>query len=239
MQFLLNNEVQKISQVNTEQLVSETAKLYQSIFAMEPWNEAGIDSKGNPIEISRLHDGFTPFHSIQSISWRIREVIDSPESIFLISATQKKFTINSEILTSIQPISGEFVDELNPVEINKRQLFINGFLWATQMPTVDILITRGDFRIDQARVLIDSQRLQQQSIFINEMAIDKRFQQSNVGRKLKDMLEIELDSKKLPVFANAIMDSGAFKLFEQMGGRVISGPGVHDKESYVLSMKKY
>ena len=125
------------------------------------------------------------------------------------------------------------------MEINNQPLYVNGFLWATRMPTLDVLIDRGDFETSQASSIVRSCELDTECIFINELAIAREFQHSQIGRMLKEMLEKHLDKKRLPVFANTIVNSGAYKLFEQMGAMVLSGPGIHNRDGYVLSLKKY
>ena len=158
--------------------------------------------------------------------------------MLILSATNIPFQINTQILERVSPPIGEFLCESTPVNINKRQVYINGFLWVSEMPTKDILESRGDFSSSSALQFMHCNNLDINSLFINEMAVAKQFQQSDIGLNLKNILEYDLTNRNQTIFANILLHSGAFKLFSEMGGYIISGPGVHDKQDYVLSMRK-
>jgi len=238
MKLLYNQEVVRVVDLDVEQVSVATAQIYQSVFALDPWNEAGIDEYNKPITIADLTDDFTPYHTIDNIADKIRSVLSNTTNIFILSATDVPFKINTQILDRVSPPLGEFLSESKPVIINKRQVYINGFLWVSEMPTQDILESRGDFSSSSAMQFMHYNNLEANSLFINEMAVADRFQKSDIGRNLKNILGQDLITRKQTIFANTFVHSGAFRLFSEMGGYIISGPGVHEKQDYVLSMKQ-
>lgn len=238
MKLLYNQEVIRDVEFDFEQIAIATAQIYQAVFAEEPWNEAGIDENNKAIAIDDLVDNFTPYHTINSVAHKIKSLLSKSTSIVILSATNIPFQLNTQILERVSPPTGEFLCDCKPVSINKRQVYINGFLWASEMPTKDILESRGDFSSSSALQFMHCNNLDINSLFINEMAVAKQFQQSDIGLNLKNILEQDITNRKQTIFANILQNSGAFRLFSEMGGYIISGPGVHDKHDYVLSMRK-
>jgi len=92
MKFLNNSEVINVPSLTQEQadaLSLETAKLYQSIFALEPWNEVGLSNSGEILSLSQVSDNFTPFYYVQDVANRIKEVIQNPQTIIRASISNQ------------------------------------------------------------------------------------------------------------------------------------------------------
>jgi len=242
MKFLNNSEVINIPSLTIEQvdaLSLETAKLYQSIFALEPWNEVGLSNSGEILSLSQVSDNFTPFYYVQDVANRIKEVIQNPQNIFIASISNQAYPINQDLLSKVTPVSTEFPESLSGLQLNEKQVFVTGFIWATQKSTEEILQIKGGFCEPCAREYVSLNNLQKNAIFIEELGVARYFQRGNIGRQLKNLIQQELDQRQQTVFTNTSTSSGAYKLFTEMGAQVIAGPGVNGRDGYVLFKKQY
>ena len=241
MKFLINKEIispsfEQVTSILPE-LSLQTAKLYQSVFAEDPWNEVGRSPEGQSLALSEVEDNFEPFFRIERLRSKIEQVFANPDNIVIISLNPESYTINQNIRQVAQPQYGQFPLSVGTQPLPIFESYVSGFLWATNRQTQDILEVKGGFDTLQAQEYITSNQLPANSLFINELGVAPCFQRQGSGAQMTKYLKYELDQRDLPVFTNTSEESGAYKLFSRMGASVIAGPGVNGRSGYVLFSK--
>ena len=241
MKFLINTEIispsfEQVSSILPE-LSLQTAKLYQSVFAEDPWNEVGKSPGGQSLALSDVEDNFEPFFQIESLRSEIEQVFANPDNIVIISLSPESYTINQNIRQLVQPRYGQFPLSVDTQPLPIFESYVSGFLWATNMQTQDILQVKGGFDALQAQEYISSKQLPASTLFINELGVAPCFQRQGCGAEMTKYLKYELEQRDLAVFTNTSEQSGAYKLFSRMDASVIAGPGVNGRSGYVLFSK--
>ena len=233
----LNITTLEDSQINL--LAERIAVIYQSVFADKPWNEVAKDPNGNPLSLTQIQKDFEPFFPITETSLNIKDVLVSKgkESQVILSTTNQTSNIN-QIFEGIPTPQGEFPRTTESISLNGKELYISGFTWARRYSTLERLITKGAFTETQAIEYLEANQINPNCWYIEELGVINSERGYGIGRFLKTNLIETLADSKLPLLSNTKETSPAYNLNISVGGKVIAGPGLFDREGYVLFLNQ-